>query len=274
MTEMSYDLLGFLGRLHPLLVHLPIGFITFLAVIEAAVYWVPFKEAVKARRLLLFVSVISAIVTAGCGWILSRSGGYAEETLVWHKWLGMALVPVLVVLQVLLRRGNLVAYRLGLGLSMVLLIFVGEYGNILVRGEGYLFRKDPVSATGGAAGLVAEHGVRKDSEPTAFASLIQPIFNDYCIHCHGAEKSKAKLRLDTAENLFKGSESGPVVQPGSIAQSLLIKRLHLPLDDDDHMPPSGKKQPGAQEIALLEWWINVGAPVDKTVNDLRMPEVK
>jgi hypothetical protein len=78
--------------------------------------------------------------------------------------------------------------------------------------------------------------------------------------------------LDTSEYLFKGAESGPVIQPGSGTQSELIKRLRLPLDNDDHMPPDGKKQPGAQKIAVLEWWINVGAPVDKTINDLKLPD--
>jgi hypothetical protein len=55
---------------------------------------------------------------------------------------------------------------------------------------------------------------------------------------------------------------------------LMMKRLHLTEDNDDHMPPSSKRQPSAREIALLEWWINVGAPVSKAVDELRMPEGK
>jgi hypothetical protein len=39
------------------------------------------------------------------------------------------------------------------------------------------------------------------------------------------------------------------------------------------MPPSGKQQPTAEQIALLEWWINVGAPTNRTVRQLTMPEV-
>jgi hypothetical protein len=80
--------------------------------------------------------------------------------------------------------------------------------------------------------------------------------------------------LDTADHLLKGGEAGPVVQPGSAVESLMIKRLRLPQEEDEHMPPSGKKQPTAREIALLEWWINVGAPVDKTINELKIPETK
>ena len=65
-----------------------------------------------------------------------------------------------------------------------------------------------------------------------------------------------------------------MIERGDAAKSLMIKRLHLPEEEDEHMPPSGKKQPSAAQIALLEWWINVGAPVNKTVEQLKMPEVQ
>lgn len=274
MTGTSFDWLGFVGRLHPLLVHLPIGFITFLAAIEVAARWTRFKEATAARQLLLLGTILSVILAAICGWVLSLNGGYADHPLAWHKWLGTALAPAVVLLQLLLRRGAMAAYRICLGLTMILLVFAGDYGNVLVRGESYLFHKSRRPVNQGANVRPGNSTPQVNSDPTAFALLIQPVLNEYCIRCHGAEKSKAKLRLDTAEYLFKGSKSGPVVHPGSAEQSLLIKRLRLPLDDDDHMPPSGKKQPDARELALLEWWINVGAPVDKTVNELKMPETK
>jgi len=274
MNEISSDWLGFIGRLHPLLLHLPIGFILFLAVIEVVAQWTRFKEAAAARRLLLLLSVISVAVTAGCGWILSWSDGYAEEALAWHKWLGTALVPMVVALQILLGRGAMAAYRACLGLTMVLLVATGHYGNTLVRGPDYLFPKYRLSMSRGDEVLSGNTNTGGKPELTAFALLVQPILNEYCIGCHGAKKSKGKLRLDTAENLLKGGEDGPVVQPGSAAQSLLIKRLRLPQENGDHMPPPAKKQPGAREIALLELWINVGAPVHQTINELKMSEPK
>ena len=274
MSEIPSGWIGFLGRLHPSLVHLPIGFITFLAVIEVAACWPRFKEAAAAKRLLLLLSIISVMVAAGCGWILSFSGGYAAEMLTWHKWLGTTLFPLVVLLWVLRGHNSVRAYRVCLGLTVGLVVFTGHFGGILVRGENYLIPK-PRKALAQPSDASPDTPVtRGNSDPTAFALLIQPVFNEYCIACHGAEKSKAKLRLDTAGDLFKGSESGPVVRPGLPEQSPLLRRLHLPLDDDDHMPPKGKKQPSPREIALLEWWINVGAPVDKTVNQLKLPEVK
>ena len=223
---------------------------------------------------MLLLSTIAVLIAAGCGWILAWSNEYTRETLFWHKWLGTALVPMAIVLQAVLQRGSIRAYRIWLGLTMVLLAVAGHFGGILVRGEDYLFPKARRYVAGDAKFPDNFAGTPVKSGRTAFVSIVQPVFNEYCIACHGAEKAKAKLRLDTFEHLFKGGESGPAVHPGSAVQSLLIKRLRLPADDDEHMPPSGKKQPGAHEIALLEWWINVGAPLDKTVSELKMPEVK
>ncbi|RXL90112.1 ribonuclease inhibitor, partial [Citrobacter sp. AAK_AS5] len=59
---------------------------------------------------------------------------------------------------------------------------------------------------------------------------------------------------------------------GKSGESPLIKRLHLPADHDDRMPPAGKPQPSAEEIALLAWWIDAGADTQKTARDLGAPE--
>ena len=56
---------------------------------------------------------------------------------------------------------------------------------------------------------------------------------------------------------------------GKAAESLMIRRLLLPLSQDDHMPPEGKPQPTSAEIGLLEWWINAGAPETRIVGDLK-----
>lgn len=264
------EMVQFIGRLHVLLVHLPIGFIVLLAVIEVLATRARFKQAAGASGAVLALSVIAVIFSAACGWVLSWSGGYDEQTLTWHKWLGTALAPVAVVLALLRWKGLTKAYKVWLFATVVLLGVTGHFGGSLTHGSDFLFafKKSDVSHS-----EPPEGGTPSLDKPV-FATMIQPIFNEYCIGCHGAEKSKAGLRLDTVENAFKGGDSGPVIAPGAAAQSLMMKRLLLPLDDDDHMPPSEKSQPSSSEIALLKWWINVGAPVDKAVDDLKMPEVK
>ena len=55
-------------------------------------------------------------------------------------------------------------------------------------------------------------------------------------------------------------ENGAVLVPGKPDESPLLQRCLLPLDHDDHMPPDGKPQPTAEELAALRAWIAAGAP--------------
>jgi uncharacterized membrane protein len=108
-----------------------------------------------------------------------------------------------------------------------------------------------------------------------FAGVIQPILRRRCSECHGAEKHKADLRLDTLEELLRGGQDGPVLQAGQANKSPLIQCMLSGLDVDGHMPPEGQPQPTHEEIALIEWWINKGAPESARVIDLKPdPEIQ
>jgi hypothetical protein len=75
--------------------------------------------------------------------------------------------------------------------------------------------------------------------------------------------------------LLKGGKDGPALVAGKAVDSPMIYRLLLPPDDEDRMPPQGNPQPTLAEIAALQWWIDCGAPGDKTVGDLKPgPEVQ
>jgi Planctomycete cytochrome C len=104
-----------------------------------------------------------------------------------------------------------------------------------------------------------------------FAAHLQPILADYCVSCHGAEKSKGKLRLDSFDHVFKGGDNGPVFVARDSKHSALIERLLLPLDDEDHMPPRDKPQPSPEIIKLLAWWIDQGADPRARPGDLKIP---
>ena len=91
-----------------------------------------------------------------------------------------------------------------------------------------------------------------------FASEIQPIFQSRCIECHGPEKQKGKLRLDTREAAFKGGKDGPVIVPGQADKSEIYRRVNLPPGDEDIMPNKGEPLTKAQ-TALIKDWINQGA---------------
>jgi hypothetical protein len=102
-----------------------------------------------------------------------------------------------------------------------------------------------------------------------FENNIRPLFTEHCYSCHSdkAEKVKGALRLDTPEALSKGGNSGVVVVPGNPDASLLIKAVRYS-DPDLQMPPKHKKLP-ADNIANLESWVKMGAPMPRSAGSLR-----
>ena len=96
-------------------------------------------------------------------------------------------------------------------------------------------------------------------QEVTFAKDIKPIFEKSCFNCHGEEKQKAELRVDSIEAIKKGSEYGPVVVPGDSGKSSLVHAV-AGLIEDGMMPPEGKADPLTKEqIGLLRAWIDQGA---------------
>jgi mono/diheme cytochrome c family protein len=106
------------------------------------------------------------------------------------------------------------------------------------------------------------------AEPSAeqmelFEAKIRPIFAENCYSCHSAqEKIKGGLRLDLPTAILKGGETGPAIKPGDPDSSLLIKAVRY-TDAHLQMPPKDKKL-ASEQIALLEAWVKLGAPVPAT----------
>ena len=74
--------------------------------------------------------------------------------------------------------------------------------------------------------------------------------------------------MHTVQALKAGGENGAIFVAGNAEESSMIQRIHLPEEDEDHMPPEGKSQLTDDQVALLTWWVNEGAPFDKTVAEL------
>lgn len=91
-----------------------------------------------------------------------------------------------------------------------------------------------------------------------FSKEVLPILKASCFKCHGEKKAKAKLRLHTLADALKGGKNGKVFEPGKSSESLLIKRISLPADDDDIMPNEGDPLSKAQ-IETFRRWIDQGA---------------
>jgi mono/diheme cytochrome c family protein len=150
-----------------------------------------------------------------------------------------------------------------------LIIVTGHLGGSLTHGSDYLTKgfskKDSV--------------VEKEVKPiadvqeaNAYADIIQPIFESKCYSCHNKSKKKGKLRLDEPEFILKDGKDGKVIKPGNAEESDMMKRLLLPRNEEDHMPPKEKPQLKDNEITLIHWWIATGATFDKKTKELEQPE--
>jgi formylglycine-generating enzyme required for sulfatase activity/mono/diheme cytochrome c family protein len=91
-----------------------------------------------------------------------------------------------------------------------------------------------------------------------FRKQIKPTLEVHCLSCHGAEKPKGDLRLDTKENAIKGGDDGTSLVPGKPAESTLYTSTVLPPDHDDAMPPKGERL-AKEETENLRLWIEQGA---------------
>lgn len=105
------------------------------------------------------------------------------------------------------------------------------------------------------------------AETSFYLARVAPILDRHCTVCHGPEKQKAKLRLDTYEWLMKGAESGAMVVPGDPKGSELFRRITLPATDEEVMPSDGKPLLSANERKVIELWIKGGASTTKVPAD-------
>jgi mono/diheme cytochrome c family protein len=96
-----------------------------------------------------------------------------------------------------------------------------------------------------------------------YAKDIKPVFEKACVKCHGAEKPKGKLRLDSLEGTLKGGENGKVVIPGDSAKSVLVHSAAHIGDEDLWMPPPNNKAKipplTKEQVGLVRAWIDQGA---------------
>jgi len=102
-----------------------------------------------------------------------------------------------------------------------------------------------------------------DKQGVTYAADIKPIFGKSCVSCHGAEKQKGKLRLDSLEAALKGGEGGKVIEPGKSAESILVANVAHVGDEDEYMPPPDNKDKipplTKEQIGLIRAWIDQGA---------------
>jgi|Wag4MinimDraft_19_1082662.scaffolds.fasta_scaffold01717_6 uncharacterized membrane protein len=256
---------SFLGHLHPVLLHLPIGIFSLAFILF---YFNPDKSVRLSRQLgfILLLSWISAMISAGSGLLLNTSGEYNEQAAETHQWSAIAFTILcggVYFLHLYNLKINQVhkAFQPVFIAAMIAMVFTGHAGGSLTHGADFLWPEQEESEK-----QVKVIPVLSDTSTfTVYDGLVQPLLASKCENCHKAGKQKGGLRMDDFGLLLKGGKNGKIIQPGDAASSEMMARILLPGDDDKHMPPKGKKQLTENEIALLHWWIAQGADNKLTI---------
>ncbi|HRQ50019.1 MAG TPA: FN3 associated domain-containing protein [Agriterribacter sp.] len=240
------------GRLHPMFLHFPI----VLLLISFFTMWIPAGKDAENEwlALLRLAAALSAVITAILGMLLSLEDAGEGNVLLLHKWGGVSVATLgflfysyhdfLVKHKVFTKSFTIVA-----GFAIII---TGHWGADLTHGENYVLA--PIQKQ--------QRNVTPPDKAVVFADIRQPILESKCTGCHSTSKLKGELLLENIEGVLAGGKSGPLFIPGQPDTSLLIRRLHLPLNDKKHMPPASKPQLTETESALLYAWIKAGAAAE------------
>lgn len=249
----------FIGRLHPLLVHLPIGILLLAILFE----WLPLRKPFRSMRrsigFILWIGFFSALASGITGYLLSQSGEYDSNAVTWHQYSGIGLI--FISLTYAWSRGQKQLKPIYKLLSVVMLGLItvtGHLGGSLTHGEDYL-------TAGFDSAKEADLSKVNLQQAIYYDDLVKPILESKCYGCHGSSKQKGKLRLDEPQHILKGGKGGVILVAGKVDESEMINRMLLPLNDEDHMPPKEKQQLNEKEIAVLKTWIVSGADFKKSV---------
>jgi uncharacterized membrane protein len=265
------DWLQFVGRFHPLAVHLPIGLIVLVPVLEFAGTVRPALR--EAARFVLGLAFAAAIGSLVLGYFLAYGGGDTGATVTRHIWGGIVLCIGLMLCW-LARPSWLEGqvsrlYPCSLASVILTLLWTAHQGGSLAHGSNYLTEYMPAPLKR----WVAPSAVNAAYPDSFYAKHIHPILDANCVTCHGASKTEGGLRVDSYELLMKGGKDGPVISPRSAEKSVLLGRVTLPTDNKHFMPSEGRPPLKPDEIASIRAWIQQGAsPSAGTIAGVAIPE--
>jgi uncharacterized membrane protein len=259
-----------IGHFHPVFVHLPIGILVLACIFQLVERRKPSPGLHHAITIALLIGMISAIISCITGYFLSRSDDYDQELVSQHQWMGIGVAVVAIVLYFLRKKDTAKRWHWPLMIVLIVLVSItGHIGGSLTHGSDYLTR--PFTNLGNGADTVQRVVITDVQEAAVYQQVIQPLLETKCYSCHNKNKQKGGLRMDEQALLLKGGKNGVVLMPGKPDESDMLKRILLPREDEDHMPPKEKPQLTESEALLVRWWIEKGASFDKKVKELEQP---
>ena len=274
-TTTTFWLWEFLGRLHPMMVHFPIGLIVAALVLEILTLGGKRQNLRDGIYWMLLIGTLTAFLSVIFGLILHNVENQSGEWVEYHEWGGILTAMIsglaLFFYQKFQRKNSasdLRFYRVALGAAVVILTITGHLGAGLTHGKDYLSSTFPWNKNeanhGQTQQLLTQFSKVSQQDQLTTAELdklnmgVRTIFAHNCYKCHSSEKQKGDLALDTEEAILRGGESGEILIKGNAEQSELIRRISLPRIHDDAMPPKGKLLTG-DEKDLIRLWVDMGA---------------
>jgi len=226
--------LELLGKSHLLWVHLPIGFI-FLALVLTLLKWKnPEAPYFILLPLIWRLATLAAIFSMLSGLLLSEN--QEGTNLLFHQYAGIFLTMGLITY--LIFKKNFILIFIG-----ILFVITIHLGASLTHGEDYLFKKKKKEIT-------------QLNEVELFEDAIVPIFKAKCYSCHKPGKRKGDLDLTSYEGIGDKKE--------------LVRRTQLPKSHKEFMPANGKAPLSKEQLAILSYWVEIGAPKTKRLAQLQL----
>lgn len=274
------DFVLFFGRFHPLVVHLPIGFLLMAVIIALLSRREKFKALSPALDFILLLGAVSAALASVLGYMLSWGGNYNSDSLFWHQWMGILLTLISFLIYWLRKstwdkipRLMKTNSHFAFFALLVLIAFTGHLGGNLTHGSEYLlqYAPDPLRVMAGMDPKpVPRPPVTVLDSADIFLDVVHPLIQSKCQSCHNGDKMKGELLLTGYAEMLEGGENGPSVVPGDLENSLLYQRITLPPTHDDYMPAEGKEGFNDDQIALIQWWIENDAPPSMVLAGMEM----
>lgn len=260
-----------LGRLHPLMVHFPIGLLIIALLFEFLTIRSKTSNLRQGIVLLVYLGSLAAILSSVFGYLLSINEDYSGALLLQHQRLGIATSILSATTSLFLYQSskanfkNLLLYRILLFSTVISVSIAGHLGASLTHGEGYLLgplgddsSNYDISKVKSTFAELSKLDSLNSSQQEELNLEVRAVFAHNCYQCHSEYKKKGELALDSKRGVFQGGENGSIITPGLPKKSELYKRITLPTNHKDVMPKKGKTL-AKSEVDLIALWIKQGA---------------
>ncbi len=266
------EFIYFLGRFHVAVLHVPLGIIVALFILEALARREKYRHLASASAYLWVVGAVSAVLTAVMGYMHFAEGSFDSASGIQHRTFGTVLalaITVVAVLRVGSAAERFSAWFLPASIVMLVLATVtGHYGGNLTHGSTYLVEHGPQFLRSMAGLGPRRPPVESLEAADPFLDLVGPILMQRCSRCHSDDTREADLNLTSHAGVMRGGESGPVISRARPQASELLNRVTLPRDDEAFMPAEGNTPLTEAQIRIIEWWAAAGAPAETTIGEL------